>query len=376
MCGEHDAILCAQLQSLIIFMSFHGRDTNDYEHALITHLIISLWEQRHKTTSYKAACADPSMFNESVGEMSLSVLARSLHSTNPNKMRVDKVSTDYRLIRNTAAACGWTETDLRDHDDEDKVSSRTIIKDNDPDIELLALHFKAIIARMLDGTWQHCDAANWDGRRATDPDLMVEGTCMPQRIMSLNDMEQQLIARMPSAERKAESYYTEQFTDEFPHLAPRLRVEDKREKDEVIPRKKIRLSTTRDCVAPPDPISEPEVEMEEDEGEVNQVTLSDALGDLYELWHIDEKGSAPKVKKGVKLAFFFGEHGWDRGTVQRPRTKNDGYKWEVKYINDDTGRPQILDESDRLKPDSDPNVAAVGSWVTIRYKKKRSLDSV
>ena len=172
-CGEWNNIMRAQLRILMVFLSFIGTTTREYIRGIILNAVVDSWGRATNNLSFRMGVHDPMLFNESVGEMSLSVLARSIHGV-PTRSDCAKVSQSYEMLKLVKECCDWKTQDF-----EEKIEKhdfhRPIVRSDSVDVATCAAFFKKTLRDMEAGVWQHYTPDSWVDSLPTTVDLMAGG---------------------------------------------------------------------------------------------------------------------------------------------------------------------------------------------------------
>ena len=141
------------LRMLALVMNLEGKKGTEYQISLATQILMLSWIERSGHPLKDMVNSDVNCLNEERGELSFSVLARSL-TGNPLRSDIDKVSRMYKLTRLQMKTAKEFKVN-HDGDEKEVKNFRRTIDVNGDDLKTTVAHFKHVIRSMKHGTWVH-----------------------------------------------------------------------------------------------------------------------------------------------------------------------------------------------------------------------------
>jgi hypothetical protein len=152
---DGEKILQGQLRLLKVFMLLDGPSSREYQQALLTSIL--LWQEWQQVNHpcWQMFLNNASCFNEEVGEISFSVLARGI-SAGGVRMDVRQVNERFKLLKGKIELADDLKTELGCSDFTPDPSRRHI-DPNGAEVTSTVAYFKNLIHQVSRGTYRHYD---------------------------------------------------------------------------------------------------------------------------------------------------------------------------------------------------------------------------
>lgn len=351
---------------LLLFIMLKNAHSKPYIRPLIADLVVTM--HARKTEHHKAYALfrhDPSVYNESSGETSLSLLARYLRA-NPHRTDIDVVRDRYVTI-----SLDDPNDDMTIEAQEDRrVRRGRHIKANSREVLATCEHFSSVVRQLRAKRWRHYDRTRWfelmHGVEGTD---IVPEEKAPLAVKGWDEVKVDLRTAFTRTHDDLHTFWSQQFNDIVPALLPSIQSDPddfSLSEEDVEDGKEIKDEEDGRAEAPRN--HPPQAEQEEDEKEIvpQAQTLSEVLG--HEWTPVETE----IVKVGTVIVLKWADS-WERGTIKRKATDMVNFDWDVKWIRYDGRRDQKLEKMRHNPHALKDGDAPQGTWfVVVKNKRKGS----
>ena len=148
-------IIELQRRVLAIFLILDGRQTHEYQRALMISLHLWHWFEKSDHPAWHVFSQNPSAFNEESGEICFSVLAREIASCGV-RSDCETVSQKFGLIKTKITVADDLKVDLMGDDFADR--KRPSVDEKGEDVRSAVTFFKRMIRDLCRGTHRHYDS--------------------------------------------------------------------------------------------------------------------------------------------------------------------------------------------------------------------------
>lgn len=151
---------------LKLLLCCHPTRLSEYVSCPVASLLCTIWGARMKaagqpSSGYQAFLDDPSAFNEELGEISFSVMSRSITRRPTQGQSISELSREYRLVSSRIRFAKDMEVDLQSddfkkpaHGQGNAIPRKNTLSEDSAEIAATTQHFLAVIRALVQGTWR------------------------------------------------------------------------------------------------------------------------------------------------------------------------------------------------------------------------------
>lgn len=381
--GEAVAINRAQNRILALCLSVKKKFGSEYRQALICQGLLQMWHREEDTLTWRIFKHDPTMFNEGVGEMSLSVLARWLQGS-PSKSDVSAVQRKYQMCTAAMRSSAMMQGNDEWKEDGAKKGGKRVRQDCD-EVGVVTAFFELQVELLSNSTYRHYNEKKWLDFKQAGAITVAPADDIKRIMVSPAVLRSRLDASVAQVKNEVVRHYSQTMPDLFPSSGAQADVSEHSDDEPMPPRGVNRKRKTPphspvddDADVDDGKLDENEEEQEqeeedededEDEDDGDPMTLTEALGQNHFLNITLGDMGRGLMKVKSKLVLKFNDGSWGRGYVKRHARNNPQGRYVVSYVTQGgLLRYQDLLDADRIRDPNDIEHAPFGAWTPIRYR--------
>ena len=201
---------------LKLFMTLDGPSSREYQRALVTSLAMWTHHRKLNNSTWKMFKNNASAFNEEVGEICFSVLARGIASGGV-RLKIDAVDERFKTIRSKIMVANDLDVDLIGEVLSEP--SRHFIDPEGEDVKATVAHFQRVIRNLKGGNHRHYDATLGHIDRDNKARATVPAKIVPKAHIRSSTKVTDLIDK---TQRKLCTYFVFEHKDIWPAAQPQV----------------------------------------------------------------------------------------------------------------------------------------------------------